>query len=69
MTTRSALYDRDGKPTEGQSLAVRGDVVDLDDQGGSVATYPRLCSKIDPISHEGELATRPTRPSPRPRRA
>jgi len=72
MTTRSILYDRDGKPTEDQSLAVRGVVVELDDRGGIVATYPGLSWKVDPISLDGdagELATRPTRPSPRPRRA
>jgi hypothetical protein len=66
MTTRSILYDKDGKPTDDQSLAVRGEIVDLDDQGGIVATYPDLSWKVDPISldgDEGELATRPTRPS------
>jgi hypothetical protein len=65
MTTRSILYDKDGKPTEDQSLAVRGEVVELDDQGGIVATYPGLSWKVDPISldgDEGELATRPTKP-------
>ena len=66
MTTRSILYDKDGKPTGDQSLAVRGEVVELDDDGGITATYPRLSWKVDPISldgDEGELATRPTGPS------
>ena len=66
MTTRSILYDKDGKPTEDQSLAVRGEVVELDDQGGIIATYPALSWKVDPISldgDEGESATRPTKPS------
>jgi hypothetical protein len=65
MTTRSILYDKDGKPTEDKSLAVRGEVVALDDQGGIVAMYPGLSWKVDPISldgDEGELATRPTKP-------
>ncbi len=68
MTTQSILYDKDGKPTEDQSLAVRGEVIDLDDQGGMVATYPDLSWKVDPISLDGdggELATRPTNPSRR----
>ena len=66
MTTQSILYDKDGKPTEDQSLAVRGEVVELDDQGGIAATYPGLSWKVDPTSldgDEGELATRPTKPS------
>ena len=66
MTTQSILYDRNGKPTEDQSLAVRSEVVELDDQGNIVATYPGLAWKVDPISldgDEGELATRPTKPS------
>ena len=66
MTTRSILYDKHGNPTEDQSLAVRGETVELDDQGAVVATYPALSWKVDPISldgDEGELATRPTKPS------
>jgi hypothetical protein len=65
MTTRSTLYDKDGKPTEDESVAVRGEVVELDDQGGIVATYPGLSWKVDPISldgDEGETATRPRKP-------
>lgn len=63
--TRSILFGKDGRPTEDASAAVRGDVVDLDDEGNVVATYPDLSWKVDPISldgDEGELATRPTRP-------
>jgi hypothetical protein len=65
MTTRSTLYDKDGKPTEDESVAVRGEVVELDDRGGIVATYPGLSWKVDPISldgDEGETATRPRKP-------
>lgn len=65
MTIRSILYDKDGKPTEDQSLAVRGDVAELDDQDGIVARYPGLSWKVDPLSldgDEGELATRPANP-------
>jgi hypothetical protein len=63
---RSILYDKDGKPTEDESAAVRGEVVELDADGNIVATYPGLSWKVDPISldgDEGELATRPTRHS------
>ena len=63
--TRSILYDKDGNPTENESVAVRGEVVELDDAGNVVATHPGLSWKVDPISldgDEGELATRPTGP-------
>jgi hypothetical protein len=63
--TRSILYDKDGKPTEDESVAVRSEVVEIDDAGNVVATYPDLSWKVDPISldgDEGELATRPTKP-------
>jgi hypothetical protein len=63
--TPSILYDKDGKPTKDESLAVRGEVVELDDQGVIVATYPGLSWKVDPVSldgDEGELATRPRKP-------
>jgi hypothetical protein len=66
MTTHTILFDEDGRPTEDESIAVRGEVVELDDQDGIAATYPRLSWKVDPISldgDEGELATRPTGPS------
>lgn len=64
--TRSILYDEDGNPTEDESAAVRGEVVELDAEGNIVATHPGLSWIVDPISldgDEGELATRPTRPS------
>jgi hypothetical protein len=63
--TRSILYDRDGNPTEDESSAVRGEVVELDAESDIVATHPSLSWEVDPISldgDEGELATRPTRP-------
>lgn len=66
MTTRSILYDEDGKPTEDESLAARGEVIELDGRGRVVATYPDLAWNVDPISldgDEGELATRPTKRS------
>jgi hypothetical protein len=66
MTTRSNLYDDEGKSTEDESHAVRGEVVELGEQGEIVGTYPGLAWKVDPISldgDQGELATRPTRRS------
>jgi hypothetical protein len=58
------LYDAEGNRTEDESLAVRGEIVELDADGRVVARRPhdRLDWKVDPISlegDEGELATRP----------
>lgn len=64
MTTQSILYDEAGRPTQDESLAVRGEVVELDDRGRVVGTYPDLAWRVDPISldgDEGELATRPSK--------
>ena len=56
------LYDADGNRTEEESIAVRGEVVELDADGRVTARHEHLGWKVDPISLEGdagELATRP----------
>ena len=58
------LYDADGNRTEDESLAVRGETVELDAEGRVLArrTHEGLDWQVDPISlegDEGELATRP----------
>jgi len=58
------LYDADGNRTEDESLAVRGEVVELNAEGKVVARHAHdaLGWEVDPISLEGdpgELATRP----------
>jgi YD repeat-containing protein len=58
------LYDADGNRTEEESLAVRGEIVELDASGRVGARRPQagLDWDVDPISlegDEGELATRP----------
>jgi hypothetical protein len=69
MTNRikTILYDGDGNPTEDESLAVRGEVLELDEAGRVVSRRPHegLDWEVDPISlegDEGELATRPQAP-------
>ena len=62
--TETFLYDADGNRTEDESVAVRAEVVELDDQGRVVARHVHdgLGWEVDPISlegDEGELATRP----------
>jgi uncharacterized protein RhaS with RHS repeats len=58
------LYDADGNRTDDESIAVRGEVVELDAAGGVIARHAHdaLSWEVDPISLEGdpgELATRP----------
>ena len=58
------LYDADGNRTEDESVAVRGEVVELDAEGRVIARHAHdgLGWEVDPISLEGdpgELATRP----------
>ena len=58
------LYDADGNRTEDESVAVRGEIVELDAAGRVLSRRPHdaLDWKVDPKSlegDEGELATRP----------
>jgi uncharacterized protein RhaS with RHS repeats len=58
------LYDADGNRTDDESLAVRGETVELDAAGRVLTRRPhdRLDWQVDPKSlegDEGELATRP----------
>jgi hypothetical protein len=58
------LYDADGNVTEDESVAVRGELVELDADGRVLTRRPHegLDWKVDPKSlegDEGELATRP----------
>ena len=57
---RSLLYDADGNQVDDEALAVRGVVVEVDDDGETVREIERW--EVDPKSlqgDEGELATRP----------
>jgi hypothetical protein len=61
---QTLMYDADGNLTEDESLAVRGEVVELDVAGRIIARHRHdgLDWKVDPKSlegDEGELATRP----------
>jgi len=60
----TVLYDADGNRTDDESVAVRGEIVELDAEGRVVARRPHdgLDWKVDPKSlegDEGKLATRP----------
>jgi len=61
---QTVLYDADGKRTDDESVAVRGEIVELDAAGNILSRRPKagLDWQVDPISlegDEGELATRP----------
>ena len=58
------LYDANGNRTEDESVAVRGEIVELDASGRVLGRRPHdgLDWQVDPKSlegDEGELATRP----------
>lgn len=58
------LFDADGNRTEDESLAVRGETVELDAEGRVISRHSHegLDWQVDPRSlegDEGELATRP----------
>jgi uncharacterized protein RhaS with RHS repeats len=59
------LYDADENRTEDESVAVRGETVELDAEGRVIArrSHEGLDWEVDPKSlegDEGELATRPS---------
>jgi uncharacterized protein RhaS with RHS repeats len=63
--TETFLYDADGNRTEDESVAVRGETVELDAEGRVIArrSHEGLDWEVDPKSlegDEGELATRPS---------
>ena len=60
----TVLYDANGNRTDDESIAVRGEVVELDAAGRVIARHAHdaLAWEVDPKSLEGdpgELATRP----------
>jgi uncharacterized protein RhaS with RHS repeats len=56
------LYDADGNRTQEESIAVRGEVVELDAEGRVVARHEQLDWEVDPISLEGDAGESATRP-------
>jgi hypothetical protein len=58
------LYDADGKPTDDEALAVRGETVEVDADGNVVERHAHddLSWEVDPISLEGDPGESATRP-------
>jgi hypothetical protein len=52
------LYDADGNRTEDESIAVRGEIVELDADGRVIATHAHdgLSWRVDPVSLDNAVA-------------
>jgi putative serine protease PepD len=62
MTIRTLLYDGDGRPTDDPSVAMRGEVVELDARGRPTRTFDGLAWLADPKAFEGNPGMAATRP-------
>ena len=73
MTTiKTLLRDAEGRLTGDESVAVHGDVVELEPDGAIVRCFLALSWDVDPGSlqgNEGQLATRPSTAANAPSRA
>src|SRR5579859_7949620 len=58
MPTRTLMFDENGNETDDRSRAVRGEVVELDDDGNIVRRYPDLTWQIDERALEGDAGRR-----------
>jgi hypothetical protein len=64
MTVETVLYDAEGNETDDRADAVRGEVIERDDEGRIVKRYPDLGWATDDRALQGdagEVATRPER--------
>jgi hypothetical protein len=64
MTVETVLYDAEGNETDDRAEAVRGEVIERDDDGRVVRRYPDLGWETDARAlngDAGEVATRPDR--------
>jgi len=59
------MFDADGNETGDRAHAVRGEVVELDDDGNVVRRYPDLTWQIDERALEGDAGETATRPEAR----
>ena len=62
MDVETVFYDAEGNETDDRTQAVRGEVIERDDEGNIVRRYPDLSWKTDERALKGdagEVATRP----------
>ncbi len=60
--THTVMYDADGNVTDDRAQAVRGEVVELDEDGQVVRRFPDLSWKVDERALEGDAGETATRP-------
>ncbi len=60
--TQSVMYDADGNETADRAQAVRGEVVELDEDGQVVRRFPDLSWEVDERALEGDAGEAATRP-------
>jgi hypothetical protein len=61
--THTVMYDADGNETADRTLAVRGEVVELDGDGNVVRRFPDLSWQVDERALKGDAGETATRPN------
>jgi hypothetical protein len=56
------MYDDLGRRTADATVAVRGEVLELDEHGSVVRRFDRLAWEVPPRSLDGDIGLLPTRP-------
>jgi hypothetical protein len=60
--THTVMYDAAGHETDDRTQAVRGEVVELDDDGTVIRRFPDLSWQVDERALEGDAGETATRP-------
>jgi hypothetical protein len=63
--THTVMYDAHGLETDDRTVAVRGEVVELDEDGTVVRRFPDLSWRVDERSLDGDAGETATRPHER----
>ncbi len=64
MTVETVLFDAEGNETDDRAEAVRGEVIERDDEGRIVRRYPDLGWVTDDRALQGDAGEVATRPNP-----
>jgi hypothetical protein len=60
--THTVMYDAQGNETDDRTQAVRGEVVELEEDGTVVRRFPDLSWQVDDRALEGDAGETATRP-------
>jgi hypothetical protein len=63
--THTVMYDAHGNETDDRTQAVRGEVVELDDDGTVIRRFPDLSWRVDERALDGDAGETATRPHER----